>query len=366
MEPPDRRPGPGLDPAAANYHQPPDADAGRMVSAADADTALHVDAVTKYFFKGDVRFTALAATSLAIRRNEFVALLGPSGCGKSTLLNLIAGIERPDAGTVIHEGKPLSGMAVGTGYLTQHDTLLPWRTVYDNIALPLRIAKTYAQERARVQWAISLVGLSGFARHYPSELSGGMRKRVALAQNLVYARRLLLMDEPFGALDAQTRTTLQSELLKIWRDEPRTIVFVTHDIEEAILLADRVVVMGTRPGHVSTVLDIDIPRPRDVAFVRFTERFGELYKIIWEHVFKLHASAEANPFADEGATRRGWFRRPRRPGGFTPAGDAGSPPEPGPSTAASRPTSPGTIAGGVAGRESKGATDHTISAVQAP
>lgn len=318
------------------------ADVGRS---ATVDVAVNVDAVTKYFYKGSVRFTALAATSLAIRRNEFVALLGPSGCGKSTLLNLIAGIERPDAGTIIHEGRPLAGMAVGTGYLTQHDTLLPWRTVHDNIALPLRIAKTYAAEQDRVLWAISLVGLDGFARHYPSELSGGMRKRVALAQNLVYARRLLLMDEPFGALDAQTRTMLQSELLEIWRSEPRTIVFVTHDIEEAILLADRVVVMGTRPGHVSTVLDIDIPRPRDVASVRFTERFGELYRTIWEHVFALQVSAGPNPFGDEEPRGRRGFGRRR---GAAPSPLGGSPAStrsPGPSsdhTPAGPASSPGS------------------------
>lgn len=346
--------------AAVLYPQTADPGAIPAVPPIPDDTAVLVDAVTKYFYKGDTRFTALAATSLTIRRNEFVALLGPSGCGKSTLLNLIAGIVPADEGRIVHGCTPLKGMAVGTGYMTQHDTLLPWRTVYDNVALPLRIAKTYGAEKARVRWALELVGLQGFAQHYPAELSGGMRKRVALAQNLVYARELLLMDEPFGALDAQTRTVLQSQLLDIWTNEPRTIVFVTHDIEEAILLADRVVVMGTHPGHVSTVLDINIPRPRDVALVRFTERFSELYRAIWKHVFELNTVAGAAPFADEATPRRGW-RRLLRLGDDSASGDV-----PPPTSPAQPPTGdPRPPAGGPPQPRLEGTHDRTAR-VQVP
>ncbi len=188
----------------------------------------------------------------------------------------------------------MEGLRVGTGYLTQRDTLLPWRTVEQNVRLPLDIQtrgldrlrgrRTDPVAAARVAWAINLVGLTGFEHHLPDELSGGMRKRAALAQTLVYAGETVLMDEPFGALDFQMRLLMQAELLQIWSTERRTIVFVTHDIEEAIVLSDEVVIMSRRPGRVRDIVPIDLPRPRDPVTARFAPRFHELYQRIWSQL----------------------------------------------------------------------------------
>ncbi len=256
--------------------------------------AISLRDVTKYFYKGDLRITALAGITFDVRPGSFVSIIGPSGCGKSTILNLIAGLEDSNEGSIHYGGTRVQNISVGIGYLTQHDTLLPWRTVEDNVRLPLDIQAQHldrligrrrdAEAHARVAWAINLVGLSGFEHHLPSELSGGMRKRAALAQTLVYARETVLMDEPFGALDFQMRLQLQAELLHIWSAERRTIVFVTHDIEEAIALSDEIIILSRRPGRILDIVRVDLPRPRDPVTIRFEPRFQELYKRVWSHV----------------------------------------------------------------------------------
>ena len=256
--------------------------------------AISLHEVTKHFYKRGTRITALSNVSLHVARGSFVSIVGPSGCGKSTILDLVVGSEKPSSGAVYCDAEPVQGLRVGTGYLTQHDTLLPWRSVEQNVRLPLDIkarglarlrGRTKGPEAAeRVTWAINLVGLNGFEHHLPDELSGGMRKRAALAQTLVYAGETVLMDEPFGALDFQMRLLMQAELLQIWSTERRTIVFVTHDIEEAIVLSDEVVIMSRRPGRVRDIVPIDLPRPRDPVTARFEPRFHELYQRIWDQL----------------------------------------------------------------------------------
>ncbi len=271
---------------------PPDEEHGSQAPA--SAPAISLDGVSKYFYKRGHRITALSDVSLEIARGAFVSIVGPSGCGKSTILDLIVGSEKPSTG-IIHSGpERVDGLRIGTGYLTQHDTLLPWRTVEENIRLPLDIQagglarlrgrRGDAGARARVAWAINLVGLAGFEHHLPDELSGGMRKRAALAQTLVYAGETVLMDEPFGALDFQMRLLMQAELLEIWSTERRTVVFVTHDIEEAIVLSDEVVIMSRRPGRIRDIVPIDLPRPRDPVAARFAPRFHELYQRIWSQL----------------------------------------------------------------------------------
>ncbi len=256
-----------------------------------AEPAISLRNVTKYFYKDDRQITALSDISLEIPRGAFVSIVGPSGCGKSTILDMIAGLEAPSTGTVRYGARDVRGISVGIGYLTQHDTLLPWRSVWDNVRLPLDIQarrlpgrRADAQAQERVAWAIDLVGLTGFERHAPAELSGGMRKRAALAQVLVYARETVLMDEPFGALDFQMRLQMQAELLNIWSTERRTIVFVTHDIEEAIALSDRIVLLSRRPGRIRDVVTPDLPRPRDPVSVRFLPQFEGLYHRVWSQL----------------------------------------------------------------------------------
>jgi NitT/TauT family transport system ATP-binding protein len=237
---------------------------------------------TKTFAARGSTVTALAPVSLSIEAGSFVALVGPSGCGKSTLLNMMAGVVKGSGGTIRHEGRVVTDINTHVGYMTQQDSLLPWRTTEDNIALPLVIRGMPATERARrVDAMLELVGLTAFRTHFPSELSGGMRKRVALAQVLAYDPGTLLMDEPFGALDAQLKLVMQNELLAIWERTKKTIVFVTHDLAEAIALADRVVVFSGRPGRIKVVRDIAIARPRDVFRIQFEPQFRELYADLW-------------------------------------------------------------------------------------
>jgi sulfonate transport system ATP-binding protein len=246
--------------------------------------AVSVQDVSVHFFVNDTRITALENVSLDFPAGSFVSILGPSGCGKSTLLNLVAGVNAPDAGTVHCNGEPVTGANTAAGYLTQRDTMLPWRSVLENVRLPFEL-RAHADTKdadSRVAWAIRTVGLAGFEDHAPGELSGGMLKRAALAQTLAYSRDLILMDEPFGALDAQLKLQLHRELLRIWAQERRTIMFVTHDIEEAIALSDTVVVLGARPGHVRAVVPVDLPRPRDPVEIRFTEEFGKVHQHVWD------------------------------------------------------------------------------------
>ena len=230
---------------------------------------------------------AIEPLTLDIERQEFVALVGPSGCGKSTILNLIAGLLRPSEGTVTYDGVEVTRPNVPVGYLTQKDTLLPWRNVQDNVGLALELAirrTSRAAAAARVAAMIDLVGLKGFERHYPGELSGGMRKRAALARTLIYEPETLLMDEPFGALDAQLRLLMMHELQRLTQARRITVVFVTHDLGEAIALADRVVIMSARPGRIRQVREISLQRPRDIFKLRFTAEFATLYEQLWNEL----------------------------------------------------------------------------------
>jgi len=238
---------------------------------------LQVDGLTKQFAKDDSAIVALRDFSLDIEEGSFVSVLGRSGCGKSTMLNLLAGLAEPTTGTVRYRAEALSGPHVEIGYLTQSDTLMPWRDVQRNVEMPLEIRGVATRERrATATELIRRVGLAGFEKHYPRELSGGMRRRASLARMLAGNPETLLMDEPFGALDAQLRTELQAELLRLWQGSGQTVVFVTHDIEEALLLGDRVVVLGSL-GRIVLDRTIDLSRPREVDELRVDPTFVALH-----------------------------------------------------------------------------------------
>ncbi|WP_082905557.1 ABC transporter ATP-binding protein [Bradyrhizobium centrolobii] len=244
--------------------------------------AVELRGVGKTFTSRSGRVDVLSGLNFTLGSGEFLAIVGPSGSGKSTVLNLLAGLDRPTLGTVLCQGEPVATVNTGIGYLTQHDSLLPWRTVEQNIAVPLELRNVDRMEiAARVRDLIAQVGLEGFERHYPSQLSGGMRKRAMLARTLIYDPPVLLMDEPFGPLDAQLKLVLQAELLKLWSARRKTVVFVTHDIVEAITLADRVLVFSPRPCQIRLDELIAIPRPREVHEVRFHPSFEEHYRRLW-------------------------------------------------------------------------------------
>lgn len=244
--------------------------------------SVKVQGVEKRYVRRDRETVALAPVDLTISKGDFVAFVGPSGCGKSTLLNMIAGIIEPSAGEILHEGQIVRGVNKRVGYMTQTDSVLPWRTVYENIELPLTFRPfSAAQRRERVEAMMKAVDLSGFADSFPNELSGGMRKRVALAQVLVYEPGTLLMDEPFGALDAQLKLMMQRRLLDIWEETGKTVIFVTHDLSEAVTLAQRVVVFSGRPGQIKAIEQINIPFPRDPFKVRFEPEFQASYERLW-------------------------------------------------------------------------------------
>lgn len=228
-------------------------------------------------------YTALRDLSLSIQRGEFCAIVGPTGAGKSTTLGLISGLDRPTRGEVLIDGAPLHGLNREVGYVFQSDAVFPWKNVLDNVAAGPRFRGVpRAQANARARDWIARVGLSGFEDRYPHQLSGGMRKRVSLAQTLINEPQILLMDEPFSSLDVQTRTLMEDELLQLWSATSASVVFVTHDLEEAIALADRVIVLTAAPATVKGTYPIDLPRPRHVAEIRFDPRFVELYQLIWE------------------------------------------------------------------------------------
>jgi sulfonate transport system ATP-binding protein len=252
---------------------------------ATGSPAIELRRVAKRFARpGGAPYLALCDLDLAVASGEFCAVVGPTGCGKSTTLTLISGLERPSDGEARVHGHPVSGITRGVGFMFQTDAILPWKSVLDNVAAGPRfrgVARKTAVGQAR-DW-IRRVGLAGFEDRYPHQLSGGMRKRVALAQNLINEPRILLMDEPFGALDVQTRALMSNELLGLWDLTRPTVVFVTHDLEEAIALADKVVVMTAGPGGtVKAVYPIDLPRPRVVQEIRFEAHFVDLYHQIWE------------------------------------------------------------------------------------
>lgn len=225
--------------------------------------------------------TAVADVSFTVRPSEFVSLLGPSGCGKTTVLRIVAGLTKPDAGQVLVSGTPVTGAGPDRAMVFQHAALLPWLDVVGNVAFGLRLQHLSAAAIARrTAELISLVGLDGFERHLPRELSGGMQQRVGLARALAVDPRILLLDEPFGALDEITRRQMQDELLRIWAAERKTSLFVTHSVEEAIILSDRIVVMTTKPGRVVADIDIDLPRPRGRDLENQPE-FLELRSEVW-------------------------------------------------------------------------------------
>jgi NitT/TauT family transport system ATP-binding protein len=225
---------------------------------------------------------AVEGASLAVGEGEFVALVGPSGCGKSTILKVVAGLIAASAGTVLVGDEPVAGVPDGVGMVFQNDALLPWKTVRDNVRLPLALRGVAGQDQdAEIARLLDLVQLTGFEEFFPRALSGGMRKRVALARTLAYDPRLFLMDEPFGPLDAQTRILIGREFLAIWERLAKSVLFVTHDVEEAIALADRVLVMSPRPGRIVAEFRIDLPRPRDYEEIRFEPQFRDLQRAIW-------------------------------------------------------------------------------------
>ena len=232
--------------------------------------ALNLSHVGKSFSAGNGDFVALEDFSLSVQPGAFVALVGASGCGKSTLLRMIAGLETPDRGAIRAGGRPVTGTGLDRGLVFQEPRLMPWLTVEQNVALALEnVALNAAQRRQVVAEHVALVGLAGFERAYPSQLSGGMAQRAAIARGLAARPEILLLDEPFGALDALTRVRLQTELQRIWQAEQITMVLVTHDVEEAVFLADRVVVMSPRPGRISAIENIRLARPRDRAAPEF-------------------------------------------------------------------------------------------------
>ncbi|MDR1915792.1 MAG: ABC transporter ATP-binding protein [Synergistaceae bacterium] len=225
--------------------------------------------------------TVLEHFSLDINEGEFLSLLGPSGCGKSTFLNILAGLDKFDAGEILVDGEPLQERSFNRGIVFQSYALLPWRTVIKNLEIGLEIRGIGKKERRRIaRHYIELVGLAAFENQYPHQLSGGMRQRVAIARVLAYQPDLLLMDEPFAALDAQTRENLQIELLRIWETDKKTILFVTHSIDEAILMSDRVAFMCSRPGRITEIIDIDLPRPR-TEDIRNSVEFALIRKNLW-------------------------------------------------------------------------------------
>jgi NitT/TauT family transport system ATP-binding protein len=244
-------------------------------------------------------YTAVRDTTLVVERGEFVSVVGPTGCGKSTLLNIAAGLLTASAGRVTVFGEPLAGLNRKAGYLFQADALMPWMSALDNVAVGLIYRGTpraEAHELAR-DW-LGRVGLAAHGHRYPHQLSGGMKKRVALAQTLIMDPQILLMDEPFSALDVQTRQLMENELLDLWSADRKSVVFITHDLEEAISLSDRVVVLSAGPGtHPIGEYPIDLPRPRDVAEIRHTPRFVELQREIWhrmkDEVMKGYVQSQA-------------------------------------------------------------------------
>jgi NitT/TauT family transport system ATP-binding protein len=251
---------------------------------AAASTAVVLDDATVAFRLADARlYTAVEQARLAVEQGEFVAIVGPTGCGKSTLLNIVAGLLRPASGSVRIFDKPLGGLNRDAGYLFQADALVPWKTALDNVAIGLEVQgvpRAEALKRAQT-WLVS-VGLGAFGNRYPHMLSGGQRKRVGLAQVLIRDPRILLMDEPFGPLDAQTRQIMGNLLLQLWTAARKAVLFVTHDLEEAIALADRVVIMSAGPSaRIIGDWRVPLPRPRDIFEVRLSSEFHALHKQIW-------------------------------------------------------------------------------------
>ncbi len=259
---------------------------GQLSAQLSAPAALHLQDVSCTFTARDKHragYTAVAGVSLKVGAGEFVSVVGPTGCGKSTLLNMAAGLLAPSSGTVQVFGQPLVGINRRAGYMFQTESLLPWRTALGNVMAGLDFAgMAPAQAKAQAQDWLRRVGLAAFADRYPHQMSGGMRKRASLAQTLVLDPDIILMDEPFSALDIQTRQLMENELLDLWQSKRKAVLFITHDLDEAIAMSDRVVVLSAGPAsHPMGDFVVDLPRPRDVAEVRSTPRFVALHQAIW-------------------------------------------------------------------------------------
>src|SRR4051812_43530580 len=259
--------------------------------AASAAPVLAIAGVGKTFAGGTV---ALDATDLLVQENDFITILGPSGCGKSTLLRMVAGLDTPSSGLITLDGRPVAGPGADRGMVFQSCTLFPWLTVLQNVCFGLREkGMPLPQQQDIARSYLHKVGLTGFERHFPKQLSGGMQQRTALARALANGPRILLMDEPFGALDHQTRELMQELLLGIWEDDRKTVLFVTHDIDESIFMASRVVVMTARPGRIKRDVRVDLPHPRHYA-MKTTPAFMELKALLTEEIrVEVRRAAEA-------------------------------------------------------------------------
>jgi len=265
-------------------------------------TALHFERLSVTFAprrRSEAPWHAVADTTLSVGAGEFVSVVGPTGCGKTTLLNVAAGLLAPSSGAVSVFGEPLTALNRHAGYMFQSDALLPWKTAAENVGFGLMLAGVPAKEAAQQtrHW-LGKVGLAHAGDRYPHQLSGGMKKRVSMAQALIVDPKILLMDEPFSALDVQTRQLMENELLALWQNDRKSVLFITHDLEEAISLSDRVVVLSAGPEtHPIGEFLIDLPRPRDVAEIRLTPRFVELHQQIWrvlrDEVLKGYAQTVA-------------------------------------------------------------------------
>ena len=247
------------------------------------DFVIRVDNVSKVFqTPSRANLSALEKITLDVRPGEFVTVVGPSGCGKSTLLKLIAGFSASSAGRILFQGDEIRGLNTRVGYVPQESKLFPWLTVEENVGFGLDPKRYSRSDRERqVNYFINLAGLAGFEKYYPAQLSGGMSKRASIVRALAYEPPVILMDEPFGPLDAQTRMVLQDELLKIWEQKRQTIVFVTHDLVEAVALADRVFVMTHRPGKIKDIINVPMARPRNIFEIHRQEGFDEAYGRLW-------------------------------------------------------------------------------------
>jgi NitT/TauT family transport system ATP-binding protein len=248
------------------------------------DLVIRIEAVSKAFQTPERgRMIALENISLNVPYGEFITIVGPSGCGKSTLLKLIAGLTPTSGGRILYQGTEVRELNTKVGYVPQESKLFPWLTLEENVAFGLDSKRYSREERERqLKYFIALAGLSGFEKYYPSQLSGGMSKRASIIRALAYEPPVILMDEPFGPLDAQTRMVLQDELLKIWEQKRQTILFVTHDLVEAVALADRVVVMTHRPARIMDVIDVPMKRPRNIFAIHRQEGFDEAYTKLWD------------------------------------------------------------------------------------
>lgn len=249
--------------------------------------SIEIKGVSKIFRRDGQEFTAMRETNVTIESGKFICIIGPSGCGKSTLFNIIAGLIKPTTGDILVNGESIIGKKGKVGYMLQKDMLLPWRTILDNVIIGMEIegvSKKEAKEKALAM--MGKYGLNGFDKNYPYELSGGMRQRAALLRTMLYDRDIMLLDEPFGALDAQTRLKMQTWLLEVWRENRKTVLFVTHDIDEAIYLADEIYVFSPGPGYIKEVIDVNIPRPRQTE-----DMSSENYQALKQHLLAQLAVA---------------------------------------------------------------------------